>query len=97
MAKQGKFDINSRPGKANAPGKVRDNPAQQAVSERRWRRLMNAGIDDDFPVDRDQEIRKSGADIARARKLEAGKAKMAAKRTPRTDHPYLGGYRRKGA
>lgn len=98
MAKQGKFDINSRPGKSNAPSKVRNDPHLQAAAERKWNRLKNAALDDEFPVDRDQEVRKSGADITRARKLEAGRAKMAAKPAPkRTDHPYLGSYRRKGA
>lgn len=96
--KQAKFDINSRPGKANSPNKVRPGSDVSDKADKRWRKLMNAGIDDTYPVDRDIEIAKSQREIDRASKQKAGRAKMEARKpTPRTDHPYLGGYRRKGA
>lgn len=91
-----KLDLNSRPNKAGSPNKIRPGSEVSGPALKKWNRLKNATLDDEFPVDRDQEVAKSQRAIDQAKKLEAGRVKMATRpKMPRTDHPYLGGYNRR--
>lgn len=74
--KQAKFDINSRPRKANAPDKVRPGSEVSDKADKRWWRLAQASIDDTYPVDRGRAAKDAISEYKRdSSKMSAAKSK----------------------